>query len=266
MISRIALAAHHVDEVAAPGRVDAARDLEHVVDLVDPRAGQRCRTPASSCRTRRGRARRRSAGSAHQRAGDAEAGLHLVEDEQRVVLVARAGAARRRNSGRKWLSPPSPWIGSMMKRRCRSGGRVTACSISASASRLERVDRRRAPSRVDGEAELRVVDARPVELREVLGLARVGGVGQRQRVAAAAVERARGSGAPGCPFSPRARPRSSSAPSSRTPPSARSRPPSAPPSTKNRCGEGESRHATRREGLDELGAAASCRCRSWPAC
>ena len=41
---------------------------------------------------------------------------------------------------------------------------------------------------VDGEAQHRVVDARPVELGEVLRLARISGVGQRQRVAGAAVK------------------------------------------------------------------------------
>ena len=36
------LAAHHVDEVAAPGRVDPRRDLEHGVDLLDSWPG--CQT------------------------------------------------------------------------------------------------------------------------------------------------------------------------------------------------------------------------------
>jgi hypothetical protein len=43
-----------------------------------------------------------------------------------VVLVAERVRRRLRNSGRKWLSPPSPWIGSMMSAAMSSG-----CSASA---------------------------------------------------------------------------------------------------------------------------------------
>ena len=92
----------------------------------------------------------------------------------------------RRNSGRKWLSPPSAWMGSMMMAgdvvgvvgeglaiwsRARSSAARTSASTSAG----------------DGEAELGVLDARPRELGEEVGLARVR-VGEGEGVAAAAVE------------------------------------------------------------------------------
>ena len=37
--------------------------------------------------------------------------------------------SRARNSGRKWLSPPSPWIGSMMSAAMSSRWSARACSI-----------------------------------------------------------------------------------------------------------------------------------------
>ncbi len=82
-----------------------------------------------------------------------------------------------RNSGRKWLSPPSPWIGSMM---------MAAMSSGLSAKRALDLRDRLALGRLgvlevlalEREADRRVQDARPVELREVLRLARVERVGQ----------------------------------------------------------------------------------------
>src|SRR5690606_10468432 len=84
-----ALAAHHVDEVAAPGRVDARRDLEHRVDLVETRAGG---DAADLGLLGEGEDVGLDAEvlEAPPGAGGAEAGLHFVEDQQELVLVGQA--------------------------------------------------------------------------------------------------------------------------------------------------------------------------------
>ncbi len=118
-----ALAAHHVDEVAAPGRVDAARDLEDRVDLVDPRPGG---DAAHLGLLGEGEDVRLDAEvlEGPPAAGGAEAGLHLVEDEQELVLVGE-------------LAQPAEELGAEVvvaalaldrlddeRRRCRAGCRT----------------------------------------------------------------------------------------------------------------------------------------------
>ena len=85
-----------------------------------------------------------------------------------------------KNSGRKWRSPPSPWIGSAMKQ-------AMSCGCASNAARAWRSDSASSGVHIGAGPEVRRVDARPVELREPRDLVGVG-VGQRQRVAAAAVE------------------------------------------------------------------------------
>ncbi len=91
-----------------------------------------------------------------------------------------------RNSPRKWLSPPSAWMGSMMIAAMSSGWSAKALADLRQRALLglegggQRLGRER-------EAQLGVLDPRPVELGEQVDLARVG-VGQRHGVARAAVE------------------------------------------------------------------------------
>ena len=98
--------AHHVDEGAAPGGVDAARTSRRRCPA-PRRPGRRPsrRRPGSSCRTRRRPGCTPELLVGPGRPGQAAAGLHLVEHEQRVVLVAqrlhrlqelRAGSGGRR--------------------------------------------------------------------------------------------------------------------------------------------------------------------------
>ena len=85
----VAPRAHHVGEVAAPGRVDPRGHAEHVVGhLVDPPAGH---DPADlQLLAERDDVRLHAELLVGPRgAGHAAAGLHLVEHEQRVVLVAQ---------------------------------------------------------------------------------------------------------------------------------------------------------------------------------
>ena len=105
----------------------------------------------------------------------------------RASCRSASSRSRARNSGRKWLSPPSPWIGSRMMPAMSCGCWAKACSISAQALSLFRGDARDL-LRGDRKTQLRVGDPRPVELGEVLDLQRLG-VGQRHRVAGPAVER-----------------------------------------------------------------------------
>ncbi len=70
-------------------------------------------------------------------------------------------------------------MSSGLSANARSTSSSDCCSAAATS---------RSTSAVDGEAQRRVLDARPAELREEVGLDRVG-VGERQGVAGAAVER-----------------------------------------------------------------------------
>ena len=79
-------AAHHIDQRAPPGAADAARNLEHVVDVVDAGRGEEA-------------AHLQLLGEAQQvgskvcvlvrppLAGDADTALDLVENQQRFTLV-----------------------------------------------------------------------------------------------------------------------------------------------------------------------------------
>ena len=89
MTSRMRRAAHHVDEGAAPGGVDAGGDGEDVVGhLVDPAAGHDAADLGLLAEGDDvGLDAELLVGPGG--AGQAAAGLHLVEDEQRVVLVAQ---------------------------------------------------------------------------------------------------------------------------------------------------------------------------------
>ena len=167
------------------------------------------------------------------RAGQADPGLHLVEHEQRVVARGTGACIARRNSGRMWLSPPSPWIGSARKQAMSCGLASNAARAWASARASACLDLGQV--RLQREPDRGHVDPRPVELGEPGGLARLG-VGQRQRVAGPAVERAGAGAAPWCPA--RASGRAASLRrlfQSNAVFSAFSTA-SAPPSTKNRCG------------------------------
>ena len=106
---------------------------------------------------------RNSCSSASSRSARQELGAEVV-----VAALALDRLDDERGDVVPVLSPPRP------RSRRPPGARAPS-----SSSR---------PSGVDREAQLRIDDPRPVELGEVLGLARIGGVGQRQRVAAAAVE------------------------------------------------------------------------------
>ena len=91
--------ADHVDQTAAPGGVDPTGDGEHVVGhLVDPAAGH---DAAELGLLGEGD----DVGLDAQllvgprRAGGADPGLHLVEDEQRVVIMHELAASAAKNSG-----------------------------------------------------------------------------------------------------------------------------------------------------------------------
>ena len=122
----------------SPARGRAGRRRSRRRPRRPPRTRRGCRR--RSTRGRRGRTRRRRVGDeqradrqavceplrerdrvrlhagalpGEELAGAADAGLHLVEDEQRVVLVGeRAGLLER--PAASGLTPPSPWTGSRM--------------------------------------------------------------------------------------------------------------------------------------------------------
>ena len=124
---------------------------------------------------------------APHRAGQPDARLDLVEDQQELELVGEARAGAGRAPGRKWLSPPSPWIGSRISAAMSSG---LAAHGGADLPLDGLLGGRHVAEDLlgDREREARAGEARPVELREVLGLARVGRVRHRERVARPAVE------------------------------------------------------------------------------
>ena len=180
-------------------------------------------------------------------AGHAAAGLHLVEDEQRVVRAAQL--LHRLQELRAHvvvaalaLDGLGDEAGDVVRvRRERGLGLRQRASLGLGDGGHGRVVQRE----VDGGH----VDARPVELREEVGLDRVG-VGQRERVAAAAVERlaqvqhlrAEPAGRPCAALWRRFQSNAVFSAFSTA---------SAPPSTKNRCGSAGS-PSTARERLDEL--------------
>ena len=129
-----ALAAHHVDQVAAPGGVDAAADLEHESDLVD-------RAPARHAAHLRLLAEGEEVGldaevlEAPPAAGGAEAGLHLVEDEQHLVLVGDLPQRAQELGAEVVVAALGLDRLDDDARRCRRGASANAC-----------VDLRRAPA------------------------------------------------------------------------------------------------------------------------
>ena len=106
---------------------------------------------------------------------------------KRISFSSQRRRSSPRNSGRKWLSPPSAWIGSMMRAATSSRFSTKACFTWASGESLDPLHALDL-GLVDGEAELRVHDSRPLELREVHRLPRVGGVRQGEGVAGPPVE------------------------------------------------------------------------------
>ena len=113
--------------------------------------------------------------------GHPAAGLHLVEDEQRVELVAQFA-----HRGEE-LRPEVAVAALALDRLGDEAGDVVRVRLERRAGLAQRLGFHRIHVGVG--PDVRRVDARPVELREARDLVRVG-VGQRQRVAAAAVERA----------------------------------------------------------------------------
>ncbi len=119
-------------------------------------------------------------------AGRAEAGLHLVEDEQELVFVGELAQLLEELGAEvvvaafalDRLDDESRDVVSVLRHRGLDLGHGLALERHC---RLETLRRRR-------EAQHRIQDPRPGELGKVLGLARIGGVGERQGVAAAAVE------------------------------------------------------------------------------
>ena len=174
---------HHVGQPAAPRRVDPRAHGEDVVGhLVHPPARH---DPADlRLLAERDDVRREpELLVGPRRPGEAAPGLHLVDDEQRVVAVAE-----------------------LLQRLEERGPEVVVAALALDrlddrAGDVVRVRRERGAGlreggplpvvllgRGDAGAHVGVVDPRPVELREAGDLDRVG-VGQRHRVAGPAVER-----------------------------------------------------------------------------
>ena len=156
-----------------------------------------------------------------------------------------------------WLSPPSPWIGSAMKQAMSCGCAANAASACASARRSAATTSR--PRRPAGSGSAGTSMRGQSNFGKQVGLDRVG-VGQRERVAAAAVEglaqvqhlraelRRRGR-APRCGGA-----------SSRTRSSARSRRPA--PRPRRRTGAAARGRRARARTSRRTPRGASCRCRS----
>ena len=113
--------------------------------------------------------------------GESAAGLHLVEDQQRVELVAQLA-----HRGEE-LRADVPVAALTLNGLGDEAGDVVRAGLERRARLPQRLSLQRI--HVGAGADVRRIDARPVELREPRNLVRVG-VGQRQRVSAAAVERA----------------------------------------------------------------------------
>ena len=178
--------AHHVGEVPTPGRVDPRRHGEDVVlDLGDAAA----RHHAADLQLL---AEREQVGLQAQLrvdpggAGDAGAGLHLVDDEERVVLVRQALQLLEE------LRPQVVVAALRLDGLHDRAGDVVGVGeegVLGLAQRVALLGLDRLAVIGDRVAHVGGVDPRPRELREAVDLDRVG-VGDRQRVAAAAVERA----------------------------------------------------------------------------
>ena len=174
--------------VRPPPQVELIRDehLEHVLRLlVHLRARPGSRRPASSCRRPARPGVSPKCSCAHIRpVRPMPVCTSSTMKKHSFSSAMRSRACR--NSARKWLSPPSAWMGSMMMAAMSSGWSAKALRDLVQRPLLGGghvpLDLGR-----DREAQLGVVHARPAELGEEVGLLGIG-VGERQRVAAAAVE------------------------------------------------------------------------------
>ena len=119
--------------------------------------------------------------------GEADARLHLVDDEERPVLAGHSPAAPAGTPARKWLSPPSAWMGSMMMAAMSSGFASKARRISSSDRCSAAADVPASTSAVTGKRSFGFVTRGQGNLGKRSVLQRVG-VGERERVARAAVE------------------------------------------------------------------------------
>ena len=119
-------------------------------------------------------------------AAEPHPGLHLVEHEQRLVFV-RDVAQRAQELGAEMVVAA---LG--LDRLDQDGCDVVGALDEGVADQVEGVGflllHTLDLGLVGREAELGIRDPRPIEAREVLVLARIGGVGHRQRVARAPVE------------------------------------------------------------------------------
>lgn len=183
----VSLRAHHVDDGAAPGGVQAARNLEAVVlDFVDARARDDAAYLRLFAEGEEVRLDGRVVLPCPHLARDAHAALHLVEDEEHFVLVAyltqlleelgaevvvAAFALYRLDDDRGYA------VGVVHQRVLDLLYRLRLEPLDLAEVLLER------------EGYLRVDDARPLgEFRVALMLVRVVGVRDGERVAAASVE------------------------------------------------------------------------------
>jgi hypothetical protein len=174
-------------EIASPRGVDPARNREHVLRLlVQARTGEH---PAHlhllSEREQVGLDAEMIVGP--EPAGQPDPCLHLVEHEQRLVLVGKAPQLAQELD-------PEVIVAALGLYRLDDDRRDVVLPLRERG--LDLIDRLpfHLPDTLDlggrhREADRRVDDTRPVEHGEVLILARIGRIGHRQRVAGPPVER-----------------------------------------------------------------------------
>src|SRR5205823_1360979 len=119
--------------------------------------------------------------------GEPDAGLHFIEDQQHVVFITELPHSPEELGAEMVVAALSldrlhDERGDFVLALAKESLRLIEGRFLAPLCVGERLRRR-------WEVDLRVVDPRPVELREVLRLARICGVGQRKAVSGTAVER-----------------------------------------------------------------------------
>ncbi len=178
-------AADHVHEVATPGAVDAAGHLEHALHLVQAGAG--CDAAALGLL-----AEGEDVG-AHAvvlvgppLAGGAEARLDLVEDEQEFVAVGEVAQGLQELGAEVVVAALA--LDGLDDQARDLGGVLGDHGLDLRQGDLFQLLDPGQVLGVQGEGDLGIGDAGPVELGEVLVLSRVGGVGEAERVARAPVE------------------------------------------------------------------------------
>ena len=178
--------ANHVRKIAAPGRVDAARQPEYMIfHLVHLRTGQHAADLGllSECDQIRAHAERLVR---PEPSGNADAGLYFVEDEQCIVLVGQF--LQPGEEFRTKVIIPSFSLDGFDDH----GGNVVPVRHKMLPSPVERDGF--APldffeMRIQRVNDFRVRDARPVEDWKVPGLVGIRRVGERKRVSGTSMER-----------------------------------------------------------------------------